>query len=136
MLAHICEDCIRVIGRIDLSHEPEGVEVIDDGTGELFVRPKPLDDRLEVVVRSTARLSTLQQPLLHHLLGAVEEKQELHTSLGHDALPAPQVVHIAGKPVHQEFRAPGFLHRGFQQTHRDLRRNDLSLADALVDEVR
>ena len=134
-LTDVCENRFRVVCRVNSSHEPEGVKVVDDWTGELLVGLEPLDDGVEVVVCPAARLPPLEKPLLHHLLGAVEEEQELDARLHHNALPAPQVVHISGKPVDQKFRAPGFLHRGFEQTHGDLRGNDLSLSNALVDQV-
>mmetsp|Transcript_10458 Transcript_10458/g.33595 ORF Transcript_10458/g.33595 Transcript_10458/m.33595 type:complete len:296 (+) Transcript_10458:537-1424(+) len=95
-----------------------------------------LADRSRVVVGAARRLSALEQPLLHHLLGAVEDQ---HGRDSHRAarlpLPARQVVCVAREAVDQEAAAAVCAYGVEQQLDGHLDRDNLALADVLVDHL-
>lgn len=55
--------------------------VLHDGQGLLHEGSESFLDALNVVVGTAAGLASLQQSLLHHLFGAIEEQQEWNLDL-------------------------------------------------------
>lgn len=122
---------------IDLADKPHLLIVLYNRQGVVEVRVEPLLEAVEVVVRSPAAGGAAAQAALDaQLLRALEEQDEQELGLvGHDALPAVQVVLVAREAVHQEALPARLLHRLVDERARHLHRHDLPVADLLLDHL-
>lgn len=84
--------------------------MLDDGHRVVDVGVEALLQTFQVVVGAAAALASLQAPLDALVLGALEEQHEQQLDLvGHLAVPALQVVLVAGEPIDQELIVAGGL---------------------------
>lgn len=137
LLHDIFVDCCRIPGGIDLDDARLAVEHVDHGHARLDESGEPLLDALLVVVGSSASLSSVEQPLPHRRLRAVEEESEL---AGHNGLfELDRLVHLPGETVDEELAIAVLLDGGFhsvlQQLDGDFHGHDLALLDVGLDHL-
>jgi len=112
--------------------------ILDDLPSLRLIRHKPLLNTLQIVIRPATSLTALQQSGQHHLLSALEVKNEGDIdSIIHQFLPSGQVLNVPRETVNQKptplYSRP--LHRFLQQHDRDLARNYLPLNDVSLDRL-
>ena len=79
------------------------VEILHCFFGFLVISHKSLLNTVDIVIRTTTTLATPQQPLLHHLLTALQVQHKRHSySFIHLLLPSTQVLDVAGETIYQE----------------------------------
>mmetsp|Transcript_95604 Transcript_95604/g.274403 ORF Transcript_95604/g.274403 Transcript_95604/m.274403 type:complete len:275 (+) Transcript_95604:215-1039(+) len=124
--------------RVDRPHQSSALEQILNRNGLLLERDEPLADRLDVVVAPAARLPTLQEPLLHDRLRALDEEHELNVGfVAQQPVPSLVVVKAAGEAVNQILAALPTLppHFFLDEAHGDLRGNQFTLRQAALDKL-
>mmetsp|Transcript_23092 Transcript_23092/g.55253 ORF Transcript_23092/g.55253 Transcript_23092/m.55253 type:complete len:241 (+) Transcript_23092:1010-1732(+) len=110
--------------RLDPVSLPLLLVVLNDWHARIHKHAEPLPDGVRVVVR--APLVAAEQPLLHDILRAVEENDEVAVT-AHHLLKRAAVLRVARKPVDQELCLSAAPHRLLQQSDSDLRGDDLPL---------
>ena len=114
--------------------------VVDDGHARLDEGAEALADALGVVVGAAAGLAALEQALLHGLLGAVVEEDELGRA--DRLLELVRLVELAGEAVDEEAALGGVagggevgLHGVLEQLDGDLHGHNQAVLDVVADEV-
>ena len=136
-LPHFTEHLVLLAGGVDLPHQVQLPEVVDDGHRRVDVGVEALLERLLVVV-GAARPggAPAQAPLDARLLVAVEEEDEALLDLvAHGGVPALQVVLVAGEAVDEEVVLLRLVHGGLEERARDLDGDDGAVADVALDQL-
>lgn len=130
-------DLIRGLNSLDLDDTTLFVKVVNNGHASLDKGSETLADALLVVISSAASLAAVEQTLLHDLLSALKEQSE--DTLADGLLELNSLVHLARETVNQElvdvFVLDGVLHGVLEQLNGDLHRNNLAVANVLLDQV-
>lgn len=112
-------------------------KVVNDGHGRLGIRAQALADRLLVVIRAAGRLAALEQALNHDSLRHVVHEHGVDgRRVADDALPAVDVVRVAGEAVDEELGRARRAHRRVDEADRHLDGHDAALADRRLDHLR
>mmetsp|Transcript_28976 Transcript_28976/g.58375 ORF Transcript_28976/g.58375 Transcript_28976/m.58375 type:complete len:257 (+) Transcript_28976:347-1117(+) len=132
----VIPDLLDIASAVDLVFHPLVIVVLEDRRRLRCVHAEALLDRLDVVVRSAARLPALEAAGLHYLLRAIVEKDASKGQLiSHHLLPAREVIGIAREAIDEEALPACRPDRIDQQLHSHLHGDNLALLDVLIDHV-
>jgi hypothetical protein len=130
-------DLVGGLDSLDLDDTAILVKVVDNRHAGLDKSSETLSDALLVVISSTTGLATVDQTLLHDLLGALEEQSE--DALANRLFELDSLIHLARETVNEEFVCAvlldGGLHGIFEQLDGDFHGDNLAVADVLLDQV-
>lgn len=130
-------DFIGALNSLDLDDTTLLVKVLDNGHAGLDKGSETLANALLIVVSSAAGLATVEQTLLHDVLGALEKQGK--DTLADGLFELNGLVHFAGEAVDKElvdaFVLDGCLHGVLEQLDGDLHGDNLAVADVLLDQV-
>ena len=136
-LPHFTEHLVLRAGGVNLPHEVQLPEVVNDGHRRVDVGVEALLERLLVVVGAARPGGAPAQAALDaRLLVAVEEEDEALLDLvAHGGVPALQVVLVAGEAVDEEVVLLRLVHGGLEERARDLDGDDGAVADVALDQL-
>lgn len=130
-------DLVRGLNSLDLDNTAILLKVVNDRHAGLDKGSETLADTLLIVISSAAGLATVDQTLLHDLLGTLKEQGKV--ALADGLFELDSLVHLAGETVDEEFVDAvvlnGGLHGVLEQLDGDFHGDNLAVADVLLDEV-
>lgn len=129
---------IRPRCRLYVHNTPLLLIVLHDRHTRLHKRLKALLNTLLIIIRPTARLSPLQQPLLHHIFRNIKKQHKPRRT--HRFLKLERLVHLPRKAIDEELPLyrTGFLeglgHGVLEQLHGHFHGHYAAVPDAVLDE--